>query len=239
MLPAASSTRRSSLTTTRSRRRLIGDWRGQMLGTTAEPGEVEGLVGVGVAARAPAGSLLGRVRPVIGGEQHQRDLAAGLLLVVGVALVHLHKAREQLAALAGISGPGADGKVLGADLDLGPAGRRQVVVPARMARGAAVGGTQHEAVAVADVGQRSGPLLAGPPPDAREQPNRAAGDEPAADAAVGQAVQRGMEPQDRLGDQLHAVILSCAELVAVSLTADPRQANLVAGGSAGRGRRQG
>jgi hypothetical protein len=38
-----------------------------------------------------------------------------------------------------------------------------------------------------------------------------------------------MKPQDRLGDQPHAVILSCAELVAVSLTADPRQANLVAG----------
>jgi hypothetical protein len=76
-----------------------------------------------------------------------------------------------------------------------------------MLRRAAVGGAEHETVAVADIGQRPGPSLAGPPPGGRQQQNRATGDEPAADTAVGQAVQRGMEPQDRLGDQLHAVIL--------------------------------
>src|SRR5215218_5914914 len=101
---------------------------------------------IGLGGGAPAGSPSGRVVVVVGGQQHQRDLAAGLLLVAGVALVHLHKAGKQLAALGGIGGPGADGKALGADLDLGPAGRTQVVVPARMPRGAAVGGTQHEAL---------------------------------------------------------------------------------------------
>src|SRR5215207_7951268 len=30
-----------------------------------------------------------------------------------------------------------------------------------------------------------------------------------------------MQPQDRLGDQLHAVLRSCADLLAVSLTGDP------------------
>jgi hypothetical protein len=77
---------------------------------------------------------------VLGGQHHERDLAAGLLLVVGVALVHLHKAGVQLAALGGIGGLGADSKLLGADLELGSAGPAQVVVPARMPRGAAVGG---------------------------------------------------------------------------------------------------
>jgi hypothetical protein len=92
-----------------------------------------------------------------------------LVLVAGVALVHLHKAGEQPAALGGIGSLGADGNPLGADLDLRPAGRAQVVVPARTPRGAAVGGAQHEAVAVADVGERSGPPLAGPPPGGGEQ----------------------------------------------------------------------
>jgi polyketide cyclase/dehydrase/lipid transport protein len=50
--------------------------------------------------------------------------------------------------------------------------------------GAAVGGTQHEAVAVADKGQRSRPVLARPPPGSSKKENRAPGDEPAADAAV-------------------------------------------------------
>ena len=103
-----------------------------MLGTPAEPWEVEGLVGVAVAAHAPAGSRLGHVQPVFGGQHYEWDLAAGLLLVAGVALVHLHKAGEQPAALGGIGGLGADGQLLGADLDLRPAGRAHVVVPARM-----------------------------------------------------------------------------------------------------------
>jgi hypothetical protein len=105
-------------------------------------------------------------------------LAAGLLLVVGVALVHLHKVGEQLAALGGIGGLGADGKVLGSDLDLGPASRTQVVIPAGMVRGAAVGGAQHEAAAVADIGQRSGPLLADPPPGASKRIGLPAMDRP-------------------------------------------------------------
>jgi hypothetical protein len=77
--------------------------------------------------------MFGRAR----GQHHQRDLAAGLVLVAGVALVHLHKAGEQLAAFGGIGGLGADGKMLGFDLDLGPAGPAQVVIPGGMVRGGA------------------------------------------------------------------------------------------------------
>jgi hypothetical protein len=69
-----------------------------------------------------------------GGQHHERDLAAGLVLVAGVALVHLHKAGEQLGALGGIGSLGADGKLLGADLELGSAGGAQVVIPGGMVR---------------------------------------------------------------------------------------------------------
>jgi hypothetical protein len=141
VLPAGSLTRRSSLTTTRSTTALIGDWRGQIyVGTLAEPGEVEGIVGVAVAARVPAGSRFGHVQPVFGVSTTSGIWRLVFVLVAGVALVHLHKAGEQLAALGGIGGLGADGKLLGADLELGSAGGAQVVVPGGMVRGAAVGG---------------------------------------------------------------------------------------------------
>jgi hypothetical protein len=71
----------------------------------------------------PAKASSGQVRS-LWGQQHQRDLAAGLVLVGAIALVHFHKAGEQPAALGRVGGPGGDGQVLGADLDLGPAGGR-------------------------------------------------------------------------------------------------------------------
>src|SRR5215207_1301615 len=82
-----------------------------------------------------------------------------------------------------------------------------------MGGGAAVGGAQHITLAVADIGQRAGAALAGPPAGGSEQQDRAAGDEAAADAAVGQPVQGDMQPQHRLGEQLHAVLL-CTDLLA-------------------------
>jgi hypothetical protein len=80
---------------------------------------------VAVSPRRFSPIRLGLVGTVVRGQQHQRDLAAGLLFVAGVALVHLHKAGEQLAALGGIGGPGADGKVLGPTwISARPAARR-------------------------------------------------------------------------------------------------------------------
>src|SRR5215212_10575198 len=95
-----------------------------------------------------------------------------------------------------------------------------------MGGGAAVGGAQHIALAVADIGQGSDAALAGPPPGGGEQQDRAAGDEAAADAAVGQPVQGDVQPQYRPGDQPHGVLPHWSTGVADSLTGEPPTSQL-------------
>src|ERR1700761_8556557 len=109
--------------------------------------------------------------PSAGGglEDDDRDLAAGLLLVLGEpGLQFLLPGPDRLPLLR-VGHPGGPRDGLGADLEGGLGVGLQVVVPGRVVRGTGLGGEDRVAAVHRLVGQRGDPLLAGPGPGVVQQ----------------------------------------------------------------------
>src|SRR4051812_21268224 len=121
-----------------------------------------------------------------GFEHDHRDLAFGLRLVVGETGELLLLQLPDTGALLPRRHPGPHlGRCIGADLDNGLGVGQQVVIPGGVGRRAALGGEDHEVVAVAPEGQRVDALRTRLGSGVVQQEDRDALERAADDAVIG------------------------------------------------------
>src|SRR5205085_10451736 len=107
-------------------------------------------------------------------EDDERDLAARLALVIGVAAVHVDHARPEALALLARRDSRPPPLAPPVELDLDVRFGEEVQVPGGMARRAAGGGDEDEPAVIAKVEQRHCPALAALATSRREQQDRRA-----------------------------------------------------------------